>query len=88
VRIPAFVDLRALVKKIDYPLVSTSVNISASVPLTRMSDIMKAFPSLDAYISQRGRPGAQSSTIVDFTARPPKLLRAGRHPWPQREGDP
>jgi L-threonylcarbamoyladenylate synthase len=84
VRIPSFVDLRALVKKTGHPFVSTSVNITASVPLTRMTDIMRAFPGLDAYITQRGRPGTQPSTIVDFTARPPKLLRPGRHPWPQR----
>ena len=84
VRIPAFVDLRALVKKTGHPFVSTSVNITASIPLTRISEIMKAFPGLDAYISQRGRPGTQTSTIVDFTTRPPKLLRPGRHSWPHR----
>jgi L-threonylcarbamoyladenylate synthase len=84
VRIPSFVDLRALVQKVGHPFVSTSVNITASVPLTRISEIMKSFPGLDAYISQRGRPGTQPSTIVDFTAQPPKLLRPGRHPWPQR----
>jgi L-threonylcarbamoyladenylate synthase len=82
VRVPAFGDLRALVKMIGQPLVSTSVNITASVPLTRMSEIVKAFPGLDAYISQRGRPSTQPSTVVDFTVRPPKVLRPGRHPWP------
>ncbi len=82
VRVPAYVDLRALVKRIGHPLVSTSVNISASVPLTRMSEIMNAFPGLDAYISQKGRPSTQPSTIVDFTVHPPKLLRLGRYPWP------
>ena len=83
VRIPSFVDLRALIQKVGHPFVSTSVNITASVPLTRMSEIMKAFPGLEAYISQRGRPSTQPSTIVDFTTQPPKLLRPGRHPWPQ-----
>ena len=81
VRIPSFVDLRALVKKTGVPFVSTSVNITASVPLTRMTEIMKTFPGLDAYITQRGRPGSQPSTVVDFISEPPKLLRPGRHAW-------
>jgi L-threonylcarbamoyladenylate synthase len=84
IRIPALPELRSIVKLCGQPLVSTSVNIAGSAPMTRISEIMRAFPGLDAYISQRGRQSAKPSTIVDMTASPPKLLRPGRHPWPLR----
>jgi tRNA threonylcarbamoyl adenosine modification protein (Sua5/YciO/YrdC/YwlC family) len=84
IRIPALPELRALVKLCGEPLVSTSVNITGSEPMIRISEIMKAFPGLDAYISQCGRPSTKPSTIVDMTASLPKLLRPGRHPWPIR----
>ena len=84
VRIPALPELRRCVKLIGHPLVSTSVNRSGQKPMTRITDIIIEFPDLSAYMSRRGRPSANPSTIVDMTASPPKLLRPGRHPWPLR----
>jgi L-threonylcarbamoyladenylate synthase len=84
IRIPALSELRSLIKLCAQPLVSTSVNITGSEPMTRISEIMRAFPGLEAYISRRGRPSAKPSTIVDMIVSPPKLLRPGRHPWPLR----
>ena len=84
IRIPALAELRSLIKLCGQPLVSTSVNVTGSEPMTRISEIIRMFPGLDGYISRRGRPGAKPSTIVDMTATPPKLLRLGRHPWPLR----
>lgn len=81
VRVPAHANLRALIKSVGEPLVSTSVNVSGHRPLTRMADIRKAFPGLDAYLGQRGRPPESPSTIVDFTLRKPALVRAGVYPW-------
>ena len=84
VRIPAQPELRRCIEQTGHPLVSTSVNIAGERAMTRISEIMTRMPDLDAYISQRGRPGTKPSTIVDMTSAPPRLLRPGRHPWPTR----
>jgi L-threonylcarbamoyladenylate synthase len=84
VRIPALAELRSCVKLVGQPCVSTSVNRGGRKPMTRMSEILRGIPGLDGYISQRGRPSMNPSTVVDMTATPPRLLRPGRHPWPLR----
>ncbi len=82
VRIPALPELRGCVGLTELPLVSTSVNRSGRKPMTRIDVIVREVPGLDAYISQRGRTASKSSTIVDMTSAPPRLVRPGRHPWP------
>ncbi|HER42895.1 MAG TPA: threonylcarbamoyl-AMP synthase [Candidatus Eisenbacteria bacterium] len=82
VRIPALRELRRCIERVGCPLVSTSVNPSGQKPLTKMSEIRREVPGLDAYISQRGRPASKPSTIVDMTAAPPRLVRQGRFSWP------
>ncbi len=84
VRIPARESLRRLVAALGEPIVSTSVNLAGKPPLGRIGEIERAFPGLDAYVSQRGRAAARPSTIVDFRVAPPALLRVGRVPWPPR----
>ncbi len=81
-RIPADPWLRRCIELSGQPLVSTSVNRSGRKPMKRMDEIRREVPGLDAYISQRGRPGAKPSTIVDMVAAPPRLIRPGRLPWP------
>jgi L-threonylcarbamoyladenylate synthase len=82
VRIPAHEDLRALIMTLGEPIASTSVNAAGRVPITRIADAKRAFPGLEAYISQRGRTPGSPSTIVDFTFRTPRLVRAGAYRWP------
>jgi L-threonylcarbamoyladenylate synthase len=82
VRVPARADLRALIETIGEPVVSTSVNLSGSEPMTEIAAIRKAFPGLGGYLSRRGRGSALPSTIVDFTVDAPILVRAGGYPWP------
>ena len=82
VRVPALADLRDLIAALGEPLVSTSVNRSGGEPMASIADIREAFPGLGGYLSRRGRPSSRPSTIVDFTARDPVLVRAGRRPWP------
>jgi tRNA threonylcarbamoyl adenosine modification protein (Sua5/YciO/YrdC/YwlC family) len=86
IRIPALDGLRAVVRAVDGPIVSTSVNITGESPMTRIGLIQKAFPRLDAYISRRGRPHALPSTIVDFTGAQPLIRRRGRYRWPESRG--
>jgi L-threonylcarbamoyladenylate synthase len=82
VRIPARADLRALIETLREPVVSTSVNLSGRKPMRRIDEIRTAFPGLAGYLSRPGRSPALPSTIVDFTAGEPRLVRAGRYPWP------
>ena len=81
-RIPANPWLRRCIELSGGPLVSTSVNRSGRMPMTRMGEIRREVPGLEAYVSRRGRPGARPSTIVDMTAEPPRIIRLGRHAWP------
>lgn len=85
VRVPARAELRALIGTVGEPIVSTSVNLSGREPMTRIADIRRAFPGLGGYLSQRGRSPALPSTIVDFTAEAPLLIRAGGYAWPVAE---
>ena len=82
VRIPAHEALRAVIRAVGLPLVSTSVNLSGRPPMTRTGEIQAAFPGLGAYLARRGRPGSLPSTVVDFTVVPPSLVRRGRYRWP------
>lgn len=89
-RIPALSQLRRLIERAGAPLISTSVNISGKKPLSRIRDIMKDFPGLDAYISRMGRPCSLPTTVVDFSATPFRILRQGGHVLkvPSRSGVP
>lgn len=89
-RIPALSPLRRLIEQTGAPLISTSVNISGKKPLSRIKDIIRDFPGLDAYISRMGRPCSLPTTVVDFSAAPFKILRQGGHVLkvPSRSGAP
>jgi L-threonylcarbamoyladenylate synthase len=78
VRIPSCGRLLELIRRTGEPLVSTSANRSGEFPLSRIGDIMKEFPALDAYISQRGRGGSTPSTVINLTGEEPRLVRDGR----------
>jgi L-threonylcarbamoyladenylate synthase len=84
IRVPGYNEFRSLITLVGEPLVSTSVNITGQPQLTRIEEIKKAFPGIDAYISRRGRKSTIASTIVDFTVHPPRLIRSGRYPWPPK----
>lgn len=81
IRIPALDGLRSVVHAVGEPVVSTSVNVSGRDPVTGIGRIMKEFPGLAAYITQRGRPRTIPSTIVDFTTERPRVIRMGRYRW-------
>jgi len=77
VRVPDLKELRMLIRAVGEPIVSTSVNVTGTRALTRINDIKEAFPGIDAYVSQRGRPSSSPSTVVDFTVFPPCPIRIG-----------
>jgi tRNA threonylcarbamoyl adenosine modification protein (Sua5/YciO/YrdC/YwlC family) len=77
VRIPNYEWLRKLVERVGEPLVSTSVNRRSEPPLTSMESIIKEFDSLQLYVRGKEDRSPRPSTIIDFTEKPPLLLRQG-----------
>ncbi len=77
-RIPNHPFLQKLLKKIDRPLVQTSVNISAQEPLNSIADILAIFErnGLVGLIIDGGDiKSAKASKIIDFTTRNLTRLR-------------
>ena len=78
-RIPKYKFLNDLLKKINKPLVQTSVNISGQPSLTRISDIIKEFEGQknkpDLIISAGNLPKVKPSTIIDLTKSDIKIIR-------------
>jgi len=73
-RIPKHSFLNMLSKKINKPLVQTSVNISDQAPLLKISDIIEQFGKLDILLIDSGNiKKGKPSRIVDLTIN--KILR-------------
>lgn len=78
-RIPKYNFLNDLLKKINIPLVQTSVNISTKPALIRIEDIVKEFENQknkpDLIISSGRLPNTKASTIIDLSKYKIKILR-------------
>ena len=75
-RIPKYKFLNDLLKKINRPLVQTSVNISSNSTLTKISDIIEQFEKQDILIiDAENLPKGKPSAIIDLTQYKPKILR-------------
>lgn len=76
IRIPNYKFLNHLLKKIDKPLVQTSVNISNNPPLTKISDIIEQFNKLDILAIDAGKlKKNKPSKIIDLIGDKYKTLR-------------
>lgn len=77
-RVPDSLLLRDLMRSLDAPVYSTSVNISGSPALWRIADIRREFEALvDLVVDGGDLPARVASTIVDATRRPFRVLRQG-----------
>jgi len=75
-RIPKYKFLNDLLKKINKPLVQTSVNISGQPTLTKISDTIKQFNKSDILLIDAGNlPKSKPSKIIDLTKNKIKTLR-------------
>jgi L-threonylcarbamoyladenylate synthase len=75
-RIPKYKFLNDLLKKINKPLVQTSVNVSGQPTLTKISDIIKQFNKSDILLIDAGNlPKSKPSKIIDLTKNKIKTLR-------------
>jgi len=74
-RIPKYKPLNDLLKKINKPLVQTSVNISGSPVLKNIKEIVEQFgDKIDLIIDEGNFPKRKPSKIIDLTAGGGKVL--------------
>jgi L-threonylcarbamoyladenylate synthase len=77
-RVPDDERLQTLMRALDRPLYSTSVNRSGSPALWRIEEIVRDFEAeVDLVIDAGDLPSRQPSTILDTTSRPFRILREG-----------
>lgn len=78
-RIPDNTFCHYFLKEIKRPLVSTSVNLSTTLPLTNIEIIRTEFAEkVDAIFYTMKEEHAGASTLVDLTGDSPKVLREGK----------
>ncbi len=67
-----------LFEHIDFPIVSTSANISEGNNLFEIDDIVRVFSDkVELIIDSGNLPPSKGSTIVDLTVSPVKIIREG-----------
>ena len=78
IRVPDSSSFRALEDQINFPLVGTSVNKSGNPPMTDFDRIVEEFGGIvDLFIQseEEDEMSGESSTVLDLTFDPPKVLR-------------
>jgi L-threonylcarbamoyladenylate synthase len=84
VRLPGLSWLRALIKRLGFPIVATSANISGQGEIAAPEEIVRVFGGqVDLIVDGGQTPGSLPSTVVDLTTAKPVLLREG--PVPKTE---
>jgi len=82
VRVPAHAGLRELLARVG-PVTGTSLNRSGEPPCEEADDVARQFPEeIDVLVDGGRTPGGLATTLLDATAEPPRVLRAGAFPWP------
>jgi len=86
-RVPDLAPLRALIRSLREPLVSTSVNAPGEPPLATVADIARRFgAAVDLVVAGEETRRARASTIVDACGEAPVVLRAGDYAWAEETG--
>ncbi|MBS3735940.1 threonylcarbamoyl-AMP synthase [Candidatus Bipolaricaulota bacterium] len=81
IRVPDSDSFRSLEENVDFPLVGTSVNKSGEPPMTDFDRIVDEFGGLvDLFIESEEEMSGESSTVLDLTFDPPKVLRGDFSP--------
>ena len=76
IRIPDNSFCLNLLKKYKKPIITTSVNVHGEKSLNEAEEIEKKFSKINIYY-QNNNLDSKGSTIIDFTEKPPKLIRKG-----------
>jgi L-threonylcarbamoyladenylate synthase len=80
IRIPNLDFTKAMMRELDFPVVTTSVNISGDQVWEGKGELPLAFQKVDLLI-KGGTLKSESSTIIDLRGEPPKLLKEGKVSW-------
>ena len=81
IRVPSSPLCRALSTLCGYPITSTSANLSGKPIPQSVAGIESALgPGVDLYLDAGPLPASHPSTVIDVSARRPRLLRAGAIP--------
>jgi L-threonylcarbamoyladenylate synthase len=81
VRVPDSVVARALAAHAGGLITATSANRSGAPASANPEDLLSLGHDVDMLLDAGFAPGGAPSTIVDATAEPPRLVRAGAVPW-------
>ena len=81
VRIPDHFFPVKLVKMLEKPIITTSINRHGNDPLNDVTQVEIDFPNVDIFEDSSHTP-SKGSTIVDFSTSPPKVIRDGDGPYP------
>ena len=65
-----------LIKLINKPIITTSVNMHNCSPLKNIKDIKNQFPALSIFFT-KNKLTSKGSTIIDFSVSPEKIIRLG-----------
>lgn len=78
IRIPDNNICLELVKKLEHPIITTSLNISGQLPLTNPNQLDKETANKIDIIIDSGDLTNEASTVVDLTGPEPEILRQGQ----------
>ena len=81
IRIPDHFFSIKLVKLLGKPIITTSINRHGTDPLNDVTQVEIDFPNVDIFEDPKHTP-SKGSTIIDYTASPPVVIREGDGPYP------
>ena len=65
-----------LIKRLEKPIVTTSINKHGMESISNLDDIIKNFPSIKTFYNKKNLI-SNGSTIIDFSVIPEKVIRRG-----------
>jgi len=81
VRIPNHFFPVKLVKLLEKPIITTSINRHGNDPLNDVTQVEIDFPNVDIF-EDSNHSLSKGSTIIDFSSSPPTIVRDGDGPYP------
>ena len=81
IRIPNHFFPINLVKLLERPIVTTSINRHGNEPINDVTQVEIDFPNIDIY-EDNNHKHSIGSTIIDYSLYPPKIIRLGDGPSP------
>jgi len=84
IRVPADPFLQSILKELNSPIYSTSINESGYSSLTNIVDIILNYKDrVSAFVVDSEMQGQTPSTLINVTSKPYKILRQGSYQIPQ-----